>query len=148
MIDNNIIDDYLTKPYWIIDILPKQVPSERRGPYFEIEKYFLKPEQLEQITRRYTNLLIKLNCYYNFSVCHALEHWVENPKPEYLMEWLRSGQMLYVVIDSADAMIGFTGDEHYMTLYNPNSELLELIKPLAASEGLFFWECKDVDELV
>jgi hypothetical protein len=73
-------------------------------------------------------------------VCHALEHWVENPKPEDLMEWLRSGQMLYVVIDSADAMISFAGDDHYMTLYNPCQSLLDLVIPLAASEGLFVWE--------
>ena len=144
MIDNEIIEDYLDKPYWIIDILPKQVPSDRRGPYFEIAKHFLKPEQMERIVQRFGNLLIKLNCYYDFSVCQAFEHWAENPKPEDLMEWLRSGQMLYVVIDSADAMISFAGDDHYMTLYNPCQSLLDLIIPLAASEGLFVWEFKDV----
>ena len=25
------IDDYLEKPYWLIDILPKQVPANSRG---------------------------------------------------------------------------------------------------------------------
>ena len=139
MIDENYIDEHIRKHYWIIDILPKQVPSDKRGPYFTIEEYFLKPEQMKQICQRFGNLMIKLNCYYNFSACHAFEHWVENPKPEDLMEWLRSNQMLYVGIESEDAMIGFTGDDHYMTLYNPSQSLLDLVLPLAASEGLFVW---------
>lgn len=32
------IDDLLRKPYWIIDILPKQVPSNSEGQYFAIEQ--------------------------------------------------------------------------------------------------------------
>lgn len=34
------IDDLLQKPYWIIDILPKQVPADSSGQYFAVEKYF------------------------------------------------------------------------------------------------------------
>ena len=34
------IEEYLNKPYWVIDILPKQVPADSKGQYFRIEKYY------------------------------------------------------------------------------------------------------------
>ena len=36
------IDDLLQLPYWIIDILPEQVPKDSPGQYFAVEKYFLE----------------------------------------------------------------------------------------------------------
>ena len=33
------IDDYLEKPYWVVDILPRQVPPNANGQFFRIEDY-------------------------------------------------------------------------------------------------------------
>ena len=33
-----VIDDLLQLPYWIIDILPEQVPKDGLGQYFAVEK--------------------------------------------------------------------------------------------------------------
>ena len=44
----NQIDSLLNTPYWIIDILPVQVPKDSPGQYFTIEDHFLK-KQLEEI---------------------------------------------------------------------------------------------------
>ena len=43
------IEEYLNKPYWVIDILPKQVPADGRGQYFRIEKFFLEHPQIDHI---------------------------------------------------------------------------------------------------
>ena len=44
------IEELLEKPYWIIDILPKQVPKESPEQYFAIEDFFLK-DQLSEIKK-------------------------------------------------------------------------------------------------
>ena len=36
------IEELLNTPYWIIDILPKQVPAGGAGQYFAVEKYLSK----------------------------------------------------------------------------------------------------------
>ncbi len=41
-----------------------------------------------------------------------------------------------------DAMILSEPGDTYMTLFNPDAELLGLIKGLASSENLFVWEGK------
>ena len=39
MIRTDIIDSLLDKPYWLIDILPKQVPAGSAGQYFKVEGF-------------------------------------------------------------------------------------------------------------
>ena len=134
------IDDYLEKPYWLSDILPKQVPANSRGQYFKIERYWLEQPQFSRICRKFASLLMKLNCYYGIAVADASGAVPVCLQPESLEKMLTGGDAVYMVMDSENAMIGFNGDDHYMTLYNPSKELLELVSLLANSEGLFVWK--------
>ena len=134
-----IVEQYLEKPFWVIDFLPKQVPVDSKGQYFRIEEYFLRQPQFGEICRKFSNILIKLNCYFDISV-FVRNHWVENPQPDAIGEWVSSGQAIHVVIESKDAMIGFNGDDLYMTIYNPDSLLIELITSLANADGLLVWK--------
>ena len=138
------IEEYLNKPYWVIDILPKQVPADGRGQYFRIEKYFLEHPQIEIISKKFTNILLKLNCYDNIDFSSDGEKWVTNPAPHELeaalLMCMAEKQMLYIILKSADVMITISGDDTYMTVYNPMEEAIELIGSLACSEGLFMWK--------
>jgi len=134
------VDDYLEKSYWLIDILPKQVPANSRGQYFGIERYWLLEPQFSRICRKFASLLMKLNSYYEVSVTDASGTGSVSLQPESLEKMLTSDGAIYMAMDSENAMIGFNGDDHYMTLYNPSKELLELVSLLASSEGLFVWK--------
>ena len=46
-------------------------------------------------------------------------------------------QMFYIILKSGDVMITVSGDDTYMTVYNPTEKSKELIDSLAVSEGLF-----------
>lgn len=137
------IEEYLNKPYWVIDILPKQVSADSRGQYFRIEKYFLEHPQIDDIYRKFTNILLKLNCYNDINVSHDGDEWITNPAPHELeaalLKCMADKQMLYIIPKPADVLITVSGDDTYMTVYNPTVEVLELIGSLASSEGLFLW---------
>ena len=138
------IEEYLNKPYWVIDILPKQVTAEGRGQYFEIEKYYLEHPQIDIIYRKFSNILLKLNCYEDIDVSHDGEEWMTNPAPHELEAALLGSmadkQMFYIILKSADVLITICGDDTYMTVYNPVEDAIELIGSLAVSEGLFMWK--------
>ena len=137
------IEEYLNKPYWVIDILPKQVPADGKGQYFRIEKYFLEHPQIDNIYRRFTNILLKLNCYEDIDVSHDGEEWLTNPTPHELeaalLKCMTDNQMFYIILKSTDVLITVSSDDTYMTVYNPTEEVLELIGSLVGSEGLFLW---------
>ena len=137
------IEEYLNKPYWVIDILPKQVPTDGRGQYFKIEKYYLEHPQIDIIYRKFTNILLKLNCYEDIDVSHDGEEWITNPAPHELEAALLGSvtdkHLFYIILKSADVLITVSGDDTYMTVYNPTEDVLELIGSLAGSEGLYIW---------
>ena len=125
------IEELLNKPYWIVDILPKQVPKDSPGQYFTIENYFLK-EQLEEIKQKHINVILKLNCYLDLSLDGEL-----NPSPD------RTAAIMmekYVYIMIGESMILSEPDDTHMTIFNPDESLLELVRPIALAEGLFVWK--------
>ena len=135
------IEDLLTKPYWIVDILPKQVPADTGGQYFTIEKFFLSPPHVDAIYQKFANVLLKLNCYVDLAVFKVEdESWVENPAPDDLERLVLERRPLFVVLKQSQAMLSITGEDHNMTVYGPNDETLALISVIASSEGLYLWK--------
>ena len=127
------IEELLNTPYWIIDILPKQVPAGSAGQYFAIEKY-LRETQLSDIKKKHVNLILKLNCYRDISLDEDKEI---NISPEKIADAIYKR---YVNIMVDDAMIVSEPEDTYLTIYNPDEDLLTLIRELASGEGMFVWK--------
>ena len=130
-----MIEELLQKPYWIIDILPEQVPKDSPGRYFAVEKYFLEGERLAQLRQKHTDLILKLYCYRNVAIAEE-DEIIENPSPESIAEEMNR-RYLYILVDGA-LIISEPNDTH-MTVFRADEELLGLIRTLAAGEGLFVW---------
>ena len=124
-------DEIMEKPYWIIDILPKQVPGNSPGQYFKIEKYWLENQRAE-IRQKQFNLILKLNCYMDISIDDEI-----NPSPEEIRNRMKDAD---VSIRIRNAMILSEKDDTYMTVYNPDKPLLEMIRKIASGEGLSVWK--------
>lgn len=128
------INELLQMPYWIIDILPEQVPEESAGQYFAVEKYYLDKDRLAVIKEKHINVILRLNCYRNISID---EENAVNPSPERIADEMRN-RYLYIMLD--DAMILSEPDDTHMTIFNPDEKLLTLVKAIAVGEGLFVWQ--------
>jgi hypothetical protein len=121
-------DKLLNTEYWIIDILPKRVPKDSPGQYFAVENHFLC-EEIDSIKQKHINLILKLNCYMEISI-----EGEADPDPSKTAEIMKDR---YVYIMMRDSMILSEPDDTHMTLFNPDDELLELVKLIASGEGLF-----------
>ena len=137
---SDIIDEYLEKPYWIIDILPKRVPKDGKGQYFHVEEYFRSESRMAELSDKFANVLLKLNCYDDIDVGLTEGEWIINPSPSLLHAWMCNRRPVYVLLKSAGAMIVADRDDTYMTIYNPDDDTLAMIRAIAASEGLFVWK--------
>ena len=124
-------EELLNTSYWIIDILPEQVPKDSPGQYFAVEDYFLT-EQLDAVKQKHINVILKLNCYRDISIDGCVD-----PDPAAIAEVLRA-KYTYVMI--GDSMILSEPDDTHMTLFNADDDLLELVRKISGSEGLFVWK--------
>ena len=139
------IDELIEKPYWVVDLLPKQVPNNSEGQYFKVEKYYLNHRA--DICQKFINIILKLNCYFDIKVSHDGESWENNPAPEMIAQEIKAcvshhptKPTLFVLFETETSLIVIDNDSTYLTLYNPTSELLELTRQLASAEGLFTWQ--------
>lgn len=127
-------EELLQCPYWIIDILPSQVPADSPGQYFAVEKHFLQDHRIEEIKQKHIDLILKLNCYRDISIG---DETAINPLPTHITDEMKN-RHLYIMV--GDSMILSEPDDTHLTVFNPDSQLLKLIKQLASGEGLFVWK--------
>ena len=99
-----------------------------------VEDYMLR-KQLASIKQRHINLVLKLNCYLDIAIDEEM-----NPSPEQIAEEMRR-RYLYLMI--GESMILSEPDDTHMTLFNPDENLLEMVRSLATAEGLFVWKGKE-----
>lgn len=135
--------ELLEGPYWVVDILPEQVSANAGGQYFAVERYYLQPERIQALRRRYAEILLRLNCYYDMAVSFdSCASWETNPDPEAFAErvaGLRGNDFLRAVFAEQKAMIDCEPEETWLTVYDPDAALLPKLTALAAAEGFFVW---------
>ena len=93
------VEELLESPYWIVDILPSQVPKDSPGQYFAVEKYFLQGDRLKAIKQKHIDLVLKLNCYRDISIEDRTD---VNPSPEQIASEMRKR---YLYIMTGESMI-------------------------------------------
>ena len=136
-----VVDKLLEKPCYIIDFLPRQVPEDGGGQFFEVEDYFLNHVERYRLQDRFIRILLKIMCYYPVAV-HWRE-WIEQPAPGQIVEIMdiifakHSGDM-NMLITSKDVLIQFGSDCLNISIYNPDDEMCELLEQIATSEGMFW----------
>ena len=112
------IEELLEKPYWIIDILTKQVPKDSPGQYFAVEDFFLK-EELSEIKKKHINVVLKLNCYMDITIDDDM-----NPSPEQIRDTML-GRDVYIMM--GESMILSETDDTHLTLFTPDEGVLDMI---------------------
>lgn len=137
------IEEMLKKPYMVMDILPYRVPENSEGQYASVENYFRSLPQKEVITRKYTDIILKLNCYYDICVSYGYsEECSDNPAPQEFADAVMNRKInsVRILIPSADMMIDIDRDDTYAVVYGGDETVLKLLEKLAAAEGLFMWK--------
>lgn len=62
------IEALLKKQCYIIDILPKKVPADSKGSFFDVEAYFSDHNRQYAFQNKFTAIILKLMCYYPIAV--------------------------------------------------------------------------------
>ena len=142
--DTDRIDALMEQPYWIVDILPNQVPSDRSKPYAAAEKWFLNDKNRRKIRTVQAEVLIRLNCYFDLKAVGFEVKTDDCLTPEQLERMITEGEgVLQIAAESAKTLITLDHGDTYFTVYSTSEELLALLRKLAEGSGLFVWKPAD-----
>ena len=137
-----MIDDFFDKEFWVVDFLPKQVPEKAGGRFFSVEEFYLEPSRYAVMRERFSDILLKLYCYYDLWLFVDDDtEGIANPEPELLASHIKDNQgNLCLLIGKSEGLITLSRDDTNMTVYSSSEDLLELIRTLAGAVGLFVWK--------
>lgn len=137
-----MIDIFFEKEHWVVDFLPKQVPENVGGRFFSVEDYYLEPSRYIILRERFSDILLKLYCYYDLRLFIGDDtEGLVNPDPERLADLVKGNQdNLCILVGTSEALITLGRDDTCMTVYAPAEDLLELIRALAGAMQLFVWK--------
>lgn len=136
-----IVDRLLEKPCYIIDFLPRQVPKDCGGQFFEVDGYLLNHCDRFGLRDRFIRIVLKVMCYYPVSVYWG--EWVEQPTPEQIVEMIdtvieKHSEDLNMLFTGKEVLIQFGWDSLCISVYNPDEEMYKLLEQIAISEGMFW----------
>lgn len=138
---NALVDELLAKDCFVVDYLPKTVPKNCNGHFFDVEYYLLNSPQCSILKDRFSGVIFRLMCYYHTSI--LWNGWIEHPKPEQAAQAIaeimdnHSGT-LNCLFPEKNALLVFDWDCLNLSIYNPDAEMQQLLGQIAAAEGLFF----------
>ena len=137
-----MLDDFFDKEFWVVDFLPKQVPENAGGRFFSVEEFYLEPSRYAVMRERFSDLLLKLYCYYDLRLFVDDDtEGLANPDPELFVNHIKDNQVnLCIFVGASEGLITLSRDDTNMTVYAPSEDLLELIRMLADAVGLFVWK--------
>ena len=135
------VDRFFKTPCYVIDFLPKQVPKDCGGQFFEVEDYLLNNDGRYGFRDRCIRIILKVMCYYPISVYWS--EWMEQPTPEFvvkIMDTIKENHSsdVNILFTSKDALLKFEWDCLNICIYNPDEEMCVLFEQIAASEGMFW----------
>ena len=149
------IEQYFYKDrIMLVDLLPETVPTGSAGRYFDVADYYVNPPAYQMLAEKFTQFLLKLNCYYKYMLCTAAPlsddapEMTEAPLPEAIVQAVadcckRDGfkhEAVLVLLPDADAMIELRNDNAYLVIHGGDDTLDRIAGQLAAAEGLFYYK--------
>lgn len=136
-------DALYEKPCYIMDVLPKQVPKDSTGQFFDVEYYLLNSTRRQGHQDKMVGVILKLMCYYETSI--LWDGWHDRPAPELVEQAVHTimenhSGTLEVLFPAQEVLLVFDWDCLNLSVYNPDLEMQEMMSRIAMSEGLFWWK--------
>ncbi|MDO4170014.1 MAG: hypothetical protein Q4D45_08945 [Lachnospiraceae bacterium] len=133
--------------WFVIDIFPEQIRKENADQYFKVEKYYLKTKEVKRICHKFINIILKLNCYYDFYICFH-KKWRKNPKPDKVAKWIKKCMLdkkgsINILLDNEKTLLTIDRDDLCFSIYHPSEEFKSIVLQLAKSEGLYLREVRE-----
>lgn len=115
----------------MIDYLPGPVPASRGRHYWKVEKWFSSQREYKRLYRKFLHFLLKLSATVNSPQATG-RNGRKIPLPNGWSGWWKNApgsrkDYLNILIDQGRAMVILNGDDLYLSVYDPDLRLRQLL---------------------
>ena len=142
------VERLLEDDYWIIDILPSQIPIEKQAEYRALTDEYFESGKVAQLHRRYADILTMINSRYNTAMlCMPEDEWTISPDDvavkDAVIHHTERG-CVDLLLPEEETLISLQAEDLYITVYHPTEEILSLLRQAVSESGFYIWQTPQI----
>lgn len=142
------VERLLEDDYWIIDILPSQIPIEKQAEYSALTDEYFESGKAAQLHRRYADILTMINSRFKTAMlCMPEDEWTISPDDvavkDAVIHHTEQG-CVDLLLTEEETLISLQAEDLYITVYHPTEELLSLLRQAVSESGFYIWQTPQI----
>ncbi len=134
--------------YWIIDILPSQIPIEKQAEYRALTDEYYESGKIAQLHRRYADILTMINSRFKTAMlCMPEDEWTISPDDvavkDAVIHHTERG-CVDLLLPEEETLISLQAEDLYITVYHPTEEILSLLRQAVSESGFYIWQTPQI----
>ena len=145
------VERLLEDDYWIIDILPSQIPIEKQAEYRALTDEYFESGKVAQLHRRYADILTMINSRFKTAMlCMPEDEWTISPDDvavkDAVIHHTEQG-CVDLLLPEEETLISLQAEDLYITVYHPTEELLSLLRQAVSESGFYIWQTPQIERI-
>ena len=145
------VERLLEDDYWIIDILPSQIPIEKQAEYRALTDECYESGKIAQLHRRYADILTMINSRFKTAMlCMPEDEWTISPDDvavkDAVIHHTERG-CVDLLLPEEETLISLQTEDLYITVYHPTEELLSLLRQAVSESGFYIWQTPQIERI-
>ncbi len=142
------VERLLEDDYWIIDILPSQIPIEKQAEYRALTDEYFESGKVAQLHRRYADILTMINSRFKTAMlCMPEDEWTISPDDvavkDAVIHHTERG-CVDLLLPEEETLISLQAEDLYITVYHPTEEILSLLRQVVSESGFYIWQTPQI----
>ena len=142
------VERLLEDDYWIIDILPSQIPIEKQAEYRALTDEYFESGKVAQLHRRYADILTMINSRFKTAMlCMPEDEWTISPDDvavkDAVIHHTERG-CVDLLLPEEETLISLQAEDLYITVYHPTEEILSLLRQAVSESGFYIWQTPQI----
>ena len=145
------VERLLEDDYWIIDILPSQIPIEKQAEYRALTDEYFESGKVAQLHRRYADILTMINSRFKTAMlCMPEDEWTISPHnndvKDAVIHHTERG-CVDLLLPEEETLISLQAKDLYITVYHPTDEIISLLRQAVSESGFYIWQTPQIERI-
>ena len=145
------VERLLEDDYWIIDILPSQIPIEKQAEYRALTDEYFESGKIAELHRRYADILTMINSRFKTAMlCMPEDEWTISPHnndvKDAVIHHTERG-CVDLLLPEEETLISLQAEDLYITVYHPTEEILSLLRQAVSESGFYIWQTPQIERI-
>ena len=145
------VERLLEDDYWIIDILPSQIPIEKQREYRALTDEYSESGKVAELHWQYADILTFINNRFSTAMlCMPEDEWTISPADTAVTDAVirhTERGCVDLLLPDEDVLFSLQAEDLNITVYHPTEEILSLLRQAVSKQGFYIWQTPQIKRI-